>query len=199
MNTLQTNKPRSHFNLALLAACFMFALAGCGSGSQNPVRVEQRGDSITMEAKQILADYLPAGSEVINLALDGQKASDSISGWYGSMPVFRTDTVYTFSWGVNEALNSYSDLDYSQSMEYVFKACQGFKCVIEAPWLMTSPRADSPNTVIRYREILRKHGIKYNVPVVFEDNQEHVGDGIHFREPHMRLRAQLLADAILKL
>jgi hypothetical protein len=193
------------FSKFLIVISLALIIFGCGSGAPNaapvqePVVVYQYGDSITRQAGTTLLDYLPVGSTVVNMGLDGQKASDATNGRYGSMPIFEKDKIYTFSWGVNEALNGFSDLDYELPMNYVFNACKGYKCVIEAPWLMLNPQNNAPDAVIRYRAILKRLGAQYNIPVVFEDSQEHIGEGIHLTEAHMRIRAGLLAAEILKL
>jgi hypothetical protein len=193
------------FSKYLIIVSLALIVFGCGSGSPTPPVVQpslivyQYGDSITRQAGTILLDYLPAGSTANNMGLDGQKASDATNGRYGSMPVLEQGKVYTFSWGVNEALNGFTDSEYELPMNHVFNACKGFKCVIEAPWLMVNPQNNAPEAVVRYRAILKRLGVQYNIPVIFEDSQEHIGDGIHPNEAHARIRAKLLADAILKL
>ena len=106
------------FSKLLIVVSLILIIFGCNEGSTNneivqtPLVVYQLGDSITRQSNQTLLEYLPQGSIVYNLGLDGQKASDATNNRYGSLPVFEQGKVYTFSWGVNEALNGFSDLEY---------------------------------------------------------------------------------------
>ena len=201
MKTLQRNKLRYQtrrvrwvFNWALLAACFLYVLVGCGAGAPSPdkpVRVEQRGDSITHQAGQMLADYLPTGSEVINMGVDGSMARDI------GTPAFRADTVHTFSYGVNECIGAVSPESYRATLNHILTAGRGYLIVLEAPWRVVDPRCNP--AIDLYRAVVVELGKLYGVPVVIEDDQTHIGEGIHLTESHMRVRAQLLAAAILKL
>ena len=173
-------------------------LAGCGSSNtpevianSKPVRVEQRGDSITNQAGQILADYLPAGSDVINLGVDATIAQET------NIPVFQLGTIYTFSYGANECMRNISPESYRLSLNDILHRGRGFALVLEAPWRILASQCN-PNIEL-YRDVVVNLGKQYNVPVVIENDQSHIGDELHIPEAHTRARAQLLAAAILKL
>jgi hypothetical protein len=190
----QTRYVRWVLNWGLLVACFLYVLTGCGGGAASPippVRVEQRGDSITHQAGQMLADYLPTDSVVINMGVDGAMARDI------GTPAFRADTVHTFSYGVNECIGAVSPESYRETLNHLLAAGQGYKIVLEAPWRVVDPRCNP--TIDQYRAVVVELGVRYGVPVVIEDDQTHIGEGLHLPESHMRTRAQLLAAAILKL
>lgn len=178
----------------LCAFVWVLFLAGCGSGASapipdKPVRVEQRGDSITHQAGQMLADYLPVGSTVINLGVDGAMARDI------TVPAFQSGTVYTFSYGTNECLGGVSPDDYRATLNHILNAGRGYSVVLEAPWRVVDPRCNP--TIEQYRQVVVDLGKQYSVPVVIEDDQTfNAIDGIHIPESHMRSRAQLLAEAI---
>ena len=198
-----------HFIICVFAA---LALLGCGGSDLPtahiaPVRVEMRGDSITAAAMEesapgtpLIAKYLPAASEPVNLGLGGQRAWDSVVGRYGSLPsVWRADTVYTFSWGANECLQGLEVEWFKAQLNHILWVSAGYKRVIEAPWRMQNNTSDCNARIDLFRKAAVDIAAQYNVPVVIEDAQDNIGEGVHLTQDHMNRRAKLLADAVLKL
>lgn len=155
------------------------------------MRIEQRGDSITYFAQQMLKEYLPADATVINLGVGGQRAREI------TIPTFRTDTIYTFSFGTNECLSAVPVAEFRQTIANILELGKGYKIALEAPWLVTHPSC-AP-VVNQYRAAIVSLGQQYGVPVSIENTTDHDGGGVHLTQAHMQLRARLLADAILRL
>lgn len=177
---------------------------GCGS-SEAPVvpaptkkrKLVMYGDSITNQAGQIIEQFLP-GWEVVNLGVDASILADVIK----PMMVFDPDTVYSFSYGANECLGQRISVeDYWSSWNHVASQAKAggrnIKVVFEAPWLLLDPRCNP--YIEAYRAEVLRVGKAYGIPVVIENNQDHIGEGIHLTQAHMTARAALLAAEVLKI
>lgn len=201
--------------MKLYSVLLAIVLSACGSGEQEapsavkgPVTVELRGDSITRQSYQYLESYVAPGSTVINLGLDGARASDVESGRYGSMPPSpNPNTYYSFSFGTNECLNGFSAEVYQSGLERIIVHMKGYRTIIESPWLI---QYGGPTTcfahIDSYRRATQDLYIKYKstpgynliMPEV-DMRTDGIGDGIHLDESHSRHRMQLLATALYKL
>lgn len=174
-------------------------LVGCG-GNTTPdlssgvaCRIEMRGDSITHQAGQMIEQFLP-GCEVNNFGVDASILADVVQ----PVMTFDRDTVYTFSYGVNECLGGrMSVADYKATLNHVATQGKGYKLVFEAPWRVTHEACRSEMQA--YRQAVVDVGLLHGVPVVVENEQGHNGDEVHLTYAHMLARAKLLATAILKI
>lgn len=182
-----------------LAAIFMAVsiilnLQSC-SDSQPTVQapkcstVHMYGDSITHQAGLTIAEFLPCWS-IENNGVDGTAI------WDMPMPDLNKNHVYTISYGTNECLSEVNVEIYKSTLNHVLVGLSGYKVVVEAPWRVTHP---SCRNIEDYRQAAVFLGNKYNIPVVLEQDQTHIGDGIHLPYAHTRERARLLAEAVLKL
>lgn len=161
------------------------------SDSASCRHVEMYGDSITNQAGQTIEEFLPCYT-VTNHGSDGTMA------YQMPMPAWDKETVYTISYGTNECLGSVSPESYRLSLNHILNAGRGQRIVLEAPWRVVDPRCNWQ--IEAYRQIVVDLGKLYGVPVTALDpNQDHIGEGIHLTQPHMRERARLLAAEILKL
>jgi hypothetical protein len=161
------------------------------SGTASCRKVEMYGDSITHQAGQTIEEFLPCYT-VTNHGSDGTMA------YQMPIPPWDKETVYTVSYGTNECLNSVSIESYRLSLNHILNAGRGQRIVLEAPWLVVDPRCN-PN-IDQYRAVVVDLGKLYGVPVaVLNVNQDHIGEGIHLTQAHMRERARLLAAEVLKL
>jgi hypothetical protein len=192
-------------------------LAGCDSGVgvpvvpvvvvRRPVRVEQRGDSITHQSGDYLWQALPAGSFVVNYGLDGQQASDAVAGIYGTLPTtLDKDTFYTFSWGANECLQGSGPEVFKSNLQHIITQMRGYRTILEAPWSLTNQSSACSDHIQEYRQVIvdlvrTYQGIPgYNIGMpVLDTNQDNIGEGIHLGADHSKLRMKLMADAIYKL
>lgn len=173
-----------------LLVVLLFACAadyGAYPETQTCRKVEMFGDSITHQAGQTIEQFLPCYT-VINHGSDGTMARQM------ALPVWDKETVYTVSYGVNECLNNVSPNDYRLALNHILNAANGQRIVIEAPWRVVDPRCNP--MIEEYRAVAVQLGALYNVPVAIEDNQDHIGEGIHLPQTHMQARAELLATLI---
>lgn len=177
----------------------LLTLAGCGDGVPNVASsdtaacrtVHMYGDSITHQAGQTIEEFLPCYT-VVNHGSDGTMARDMV------VPVWGKDAVYTISYGVNECLGNVSPESYRLSLNHILNAGRGQRIVLEAPWRVVDPRCS--DNIEQYRQVVVDLGKVYGIPVAELDmNQDHIGEGIHLTQSHMRERARLLAAEILKL
>jgi hypothetical protein len=153
--------------------------------------LRMKGDSITHQAGQTIKEFLPCWT-VINEGVDGTMVRDL------GTPIFRTGEKNSISFGTNECLNDVSVLDYTLALNHVLWTGIGYDLVLEAPWRVVDPRC-SPY-IDYYIAAVIALGLIYFVPVVqLDKNQDHIGEGIHLTQEHMRTRAQLLANAVKKL
>lgn len=179
-----------------LALCLLFT--ACGDGLQPVITrnaatcrtVYMYGDSITNQAGQTIEQFIPCYT-IVNHGSDGTMARDMV------MPAWSKEAVYTISYGANECLGAVSPDDYRLSLNHILNAGRGYKIVLEAPWRVVDPRCNP--MIEQYRTVVVELGKQYSVPVVIENTQEHIGEGIHLTQAHMRERAKLLAAQILKL
>jgi hypothetical protein len=183
-------------NMRALFLTFALLLTGCGGGTdtiedvQTCRKIEMFGDSITLQAKHTIAEFLPCYT-IVNHGRGGSMAGQI------ALPSWDKETVYTVSYGANECLQHVSIAQYRASIVRILEAGRGYRIVLEAPWRLTNPKC-SPQ-VENFRQVVVELGALYNVPVAELDmNQDHDGGGIHLRQPHAILRAQLLAAAVLK-
>ncbi len=92
-----------YIKCAVLFALSIF-LHGCGDSTVTSSdvavcrKVEMHGDSITLQAKQTIAEFLPCYA-IENHGVGGAKASQM------PLPKWDSETVYTISYGANECLN----------------------------------------------------------------------------------------------
>lgn len=195
---------------SFLTAIATSAVIACGGGgSSAPTKVApaavvyQSGDSITQQSGQLLAEYLPAGSTVINRGLPGQQAFNMVNGDYGSLPPLVAGAVYTYSFGANECLNGRGVGFYITYLEAAIIYTKGFITVIEAPWQLVNPANQcgdlSPSYQAATASLVNKYssvaGYKVSMAALDTD-RSHDGAGIHLLEPHARLRMSLLGQAI---
>lgn len=178
-----------------LSAIFLVA---CGDGLPTATSsdtascrvVHMYGDSITNQAGQTIAQFLPCYT-VINHGVDGSMVR------HMKVPVWDKEAVYTISYGANECLKNISAAEYRLSLNHILNASIGQNIVLEAPWRLTDPRC-SPR-IDQYRAVVLELGELYNVPVaVLDENRDHDGAGIHLKAPHAVHRARLLAAEIVK-
>ena len=183
----------------LISCCIFFTLTGCADGvpvaasSDTATRchVVMRGDSITNQAGQTIAEFLP-NCTVDNLGVDASILADVVQ------PVmsFDKNTIYTYSYGANECLGErVSVADYRATLNHVAAQGKDYRLVFEAPWRLTH----SACRIDAYRQAVVDIGGRYGIPVVIENDQSHSGDNIHLTQAHMRERARLLAVAITKI
>jgi hypothetical protein len=176
----------------------LLLLAGCGDGAPTVTSsdtatcrvVHMYGDSITRQAGQTIAQFLPCYT-IINHGVDGSIAR------HMTIPKWDKEAVYTISYGANECLKSISAAEYRLSLNHILNASVGQKIVLEAPWRLVNP-ACSPR-IDQYRAVVLELAELYNVPVAELDmNRDHDKWGIHLLLPHTTHRAKLLAAEIIK-
>jgi hypothetical protein len=182
-------------HIALFTAMILIACAADVGIYPDPVPLnnhilKRHGDSITHQAGDDIKEFLPSWL-VENRGVDGAMAQDI------GTPAFEVGVTYSFSYGTNECLGAVPPENYRLSLNHILNAAKGYRVVLEAPWRVVDPRCNP--RVDEYRQVVVDLGKAYSVPVVIEDNQDHIGEGIHLTQAHMRERARLLAAAILKL
>lgn len=169
---------------------FTIFLFGCGDSTAISSDVEvcrtvkMYGDSITLQAKQTIAEFLPCYT-IENHGVGGAKASQM------PPPQWDSETVYTISYGANECLNKVPVESYRLTLNHILNEAKGHKVVLEAPWRLTNPRC--AGRIDQYRNVVVELGAQYGVPVAIENDQTHDGGGIHLPTSHTRARAELLA------
>lgn len=171
----------------LLIACNDGTSTVTSSDTATCRTVHMYGDSITHQAGQTIEEFLPCYS-VINHGADGTMARDM------PMPVWDKEAIYTISHGVNECLGNVSPESYRLSLNHILNAGKGQRIVLEAPWRVVDPRCS--DNIEQYRQVVVDLGRFYGVPVAIENNQDHIGEGIHLTQNHMRARAEVVANLI---
>lgn len=185
------------FKKCLVLVVGVWALLGCGDGAvvafdvATRCHVVMQGDSITHQAGQTIAQFLP-GCSIDNKGVDASILADVVQ----PVMVFDQGTVYTYSYGANECLGQrVSVADYKATLNHVATQAKGYKLIFEAPWNLTNPACYAAP----YRQAVYDVGLAHGVPVVIENGRDHIGDGIHLTAAHTVERARLLAAAVEKM
>lgn len=185
------------FTKCLVLVVAVWALLGCGDGavvaSDTATRchVVMQGDSITHQAGQTIAQFLP-GCSIDNKGVDASILADVVQ----PVMVFEPGTIYTYSYGANECMGQrVAVADYAATLHHVATQAKGYKLIFEAPWDLTHPSCNAAP----YRQAVIDVGAAHGVPVVIENGRDHIGDGIHLTATHTVERARMLAVAIEKM
>jgi lysophospholipase L1-like esterase len=173
-------------------------LVGCGSGPGG-ITVDYYGGSITKQSGTRLEHYLPKGSKVFNLGVDGQTSTKALAA--GSVSFDSLADIIVIGWGPNEALQCVDLDEYRKNLLLLVSTFGARRVVLESPPLLTSTRCNASGTIQGYMQVQRDISLAEGVsltPVVSRSDFAN-DDGIHPSEAHYDVRASELGATISKL